>query len=309
MSDPETLPPGRSLLENETIRPRVLLLPAFVADPPLDERQPWLERYAFTDAIDLDGLESPLYLAESGVAMTLTGIGKSDAATTTTAILAHPQIDLSEALIISAGIAGGSPDRVALGSVGIADIVVDWDRKHRWDEADLTAAERDGPPLDLLAYRPHDYVHYLEPPLVTWAQRVGTVPLEDRPVVRRNQDRYPASVDQGPTVAVGPTVCGDEFWHGPSHAAAVNWLCRAYGVDPFLTTQMEDAATATALERFDALDRYLSLRAVVNYDRPSPGESVYESFDGTTESVELGLENLGRVGGAIVARVLEDGWP
>jgi hypothetical protein len=33
---------------------------------------------------------------------------------------------------------------------------------------------------------------------------------------------------------------------------------------------MEDAETATALERFGLLDRYLSVRAVTNYDRPAP---------------------------------------
>lgn len=55
---------------------------------------------------------------------------------------------------------------------------------------------------------------------------------------------------------------------------------------------MEDAATATALGRFDAADRYLSLRAVANYDRPAPGETVHDSFEGTTDSVALARENM-----------------
>ncbi|ELY51610.1 purine nucleoside permease [Natronococcus jeotgali DSM 18795] len=68
---------------------------------------------------------------------------------------------------------------------------------------------------------------------------------------------------------------------------------------------MEDAATATALERFDLLERYLSVRAVANYDRPAPGETVEESFDGTASSLALAIDNAERVGSAVVEELLE----
>jgi purine nucleoside permease len=68
---------------------------------------------------------------------------------------------------------------------------------------------------------------------------------------------------------------------------------------------MEDAATTTALERFGLLERYLSVRAVANYDRPAPGQSVEESFDGTEASLTLAITNAERVGAAVVEGLLE----
>lgn len=187
--EPREPDPGKS------IRPAALVLPA-VAEPPLTERRPWLERTAIVDAFSITGVKTPVYLTAAGVAITTTGIGKSDAATTVTALLASSEIDLSAAYVVSAGIAGGPPERIALGSVAIADAVVDWDRKHRWDratdgnhetqadheaQADHTVRPEpnegsDDPDagLDLLAYRPHDYVHDLEDALVNAACEAAT---------------------------------------------------------------------------------------------------------------------------------------
>ena len=326
------LPPPRSLESVGSVAPDVLVLPAFAYEPPLDERGPWLDRYAVDDALEVPGTDSPLYLTEENVAITTTGIGKSDAAATVSALFAADGLDLTSTTVVSTGIAGGSPSRVALGSVVLADWIVDWDRKHRWDPREArtgaepdrvvegeTAAgtenrhpgERDGrgddrPPIDLLAYRPRDYVHRVNDELLEEAlDAVSAVDLQDRADVRAYRERYPDATDGVPSIEVGTTVCGDEFWHGRRHAAEVQWLCERYGAGAYVTTQMEDAATATVLERFDALDRYLSVRSVVNYDRPAAGQTVEESFDGTPESLEQGVVNLIRVGGAIVDRLLE----
>ena len=330
-------PPPRPLESVGSVAPDVLVLPAFAYEPPLDERGPWLDRYAVDDALEVPGTDSPLYLTEENVAITTTGIGKSDAAATVSALFAADGLDLASTTVVSAGIAGGSPSQVALGSVVLADWIVDWDRKHRWDPREArTGAEpdrvvegeptartehRDGddgngdeggtedddrPPIDLLAYRPRDYVHRLNDELLEGAlDAASAVDLQDRGDGRAYRERYPDATDGMPTVDVGTTVCGDEFWHGRRHAAEVGWLCERYGAGTYVTTQMEDAATATVLERFDALDRYLSVRSVVNYDRPAEGQTVEESFDGTPESLEQGVANLIRAGGAIVDRLLE----
>ncbi|AGB36495.1 phosphorylase family protein [Natronococcus occultus] len=295
-----SLPTPRPLDPNDPVRLAGLVLVA-VAEPPLDERRPWIERAAIADALTVPGADAPLYLTDDGIAIATTGIGKSDAATTTAALLATPGLDLESAYVLSAGIAGGPPNGAPLGSVVLADAVVDWDRKHRWDGSDAP-----GERIDTLAYRPRDYVHHLadrvlEPALAAAEE----TPLEDDPEVRAYRERYPTSPDAEPTVAVGTTVCGDEFWHGPRRAEEVAWLCDAYGVGPYATTQMEDAATATALERFGLLDRYLSVRAVANYDRPAPGQSAAESFDGTDASLALAIENAERVGSTVLEKLLE----
>ena len=309
MDADESLPETREPDPNTPVCPTGLVLTA-VAESPLDERAPWLERAEIVDALAIPGTETPLYLTASGLAITTTGIGKSDAATTVTALLASPRVDLDSAYIVSSGIAGSSPETTALGSVAIADAVVDWDRKHRWDHRSASnggeavdssvdaAADR---PIDLLAYRPRDYVHRLEENVVERAVAAAAdVTLRTDDAAHDYQTQYPTATDAGPSIECGTTVCGDEFWHGPQYAREVEWLCEAYGVAPYVTTQMEDAATATALERFDRRDRYLSVRAVANYDRPAPGQSVAESFDGNPATLELAIDNAARVGSAVI---------
>ncbi|WIV67798.1 phosphorylase [Natrialbaceae archaeon AArc-T1-2] len=297
-------PEPRSIDRNDPVSPSALVLPAVAFEPPLDERRAWLERHEIVDALELEGLETPLFLTGDGVAITTTELGKSEAATTVATLCASPGVDLSTAYVLTAGIAGSSPSRAALGSVILADAIVDWDRKHRWDP-DLLA-EREGPPIDRLPYDPEKSVHFvngdvLEPALAAARE----VDLETDDDVRAYQHRYPGGVTDGPTVDVGPTVCGDEFWHGPRYAREVEWYCGEYGLESFATTEMEDAATATALERFGLFDRYVSVRAVANYDRPAPDQSIEESFEGIPESLALATENAARVGVAVVDELRE----
>ncbi|RQH03515.1 phosphorylase family protein [Natrarchaeobius oligotrophus] len=316
---------------DDPVRPAALVLPA-VSEPPLNELGPWLERAEVVDAVAVPGTDAPLALTADGRAITTTGIGKSDAATTVAALLATPGVDLESAYVVSCGIAGSSPETAPLGSVVVADAVVDWDRKHRWDRSEERdegfdrdepdgrgdssargrSGDRAGPSargrpddpdraIDLLAYRPRDYVHRLEERVVETAlEAAHRVDLDADSDAIAYQKRYPDAPEDGPTVETGTTVCGDEFWHGPRYAREVEHLCARYGVGPYATTQMEDAATARALERFGRRDRYLSVRAVANYDRSAPGESVEESFDGTDASLALAIENAARVGSAVV---------
>ncbi|SDJ96803.1 phosphorylase family protein [Natronorubrum texcoconense] len=307
-----SLPKPRAPDPDDPISPDALVLTAAFEDP-LDERRPWLERDDLVDALEIPGAETPVYVTDAGTAVTTTGIGKSDAATTVTAILASPGVNLESTYIVSCGIAGSSPETTALGSVAIADAVVDWDRKHRWDHRSDAAGTNsvskapteehpiDERPIDLFAYRPRDYVHRLEEVVVDCAlEAARDVDLREDADARDYQRSYPNAPDSGPTIERGATVCGDEFWHGPRYVREVKWLCEQYGVAPYVTTQMEDAATATALERFGLRKRYLSVRAVSNYDRAAPGQSVAESFDGNPASLALGIENAAHVGGAVV---------
>ncbi|SEH12515.1 Purine nucleoside permease [Natronorubrum sediminis] len=305
MSEPSR-PEPRAPDPTAPVSPAALVLTA-ACEAPLDERRPWLERATLVDALLVPGTDTPVYLTEDDVAITTTGIGKSDAATTTTALLATPGVDLESTYVVSSGIAGSSPETTALGSVAIADAVVDWDRKHRWDHRpDSSSADAAGEtstdrPIDLLAYRPRDYVHRLEESVVECAlEAARDVALEKDEDARAYQRTYPDVPDAGPTIERGTTVCGDEFWHGTRYAREVEWLCAEYEVEPYVTTQMEDAATARALERFGLREQYLSVRSVANYDRPAPSQSVAESFDGNPASLTLGITNAARVGEAVV---------
>ncbi|WP_247729418.1 purine nucleoside permease [Halovivax limisalsi] len=306
-----SLPTPRPLDPTAAVEPAVLVLPAVTYEPPFDERRRWLDRLSIRAAYTIPGAESPLYLSEDGVAVTTTGLGKAPAATTVAALWCADGLDLDATTVISAGIAGAPPERASLGSVFVADAVLDWDRKHRWDPDEVADAESaddqgDGPvTVEPLAYEPEGSLHEPDPTLVERAREATSgLELHVNERVRAFQDRYPAAPDHGPRTGAGPTITSDEFWHGTSVAREVESLCAAYGIDPYVTTQMEDAATATALARFDAADRYLSLRAVANYDRPAPDEHVHESFEGTDASVDLAAENVARAGIGIVNDLL-----
>jgi len=272
-----------------TLSPPVVVLPAFTdAEYTGDasEVEPWLDRYVFDQEVALAGLTHPaLYSTDTGLVLAPTGIGKSAAATTVSTLAAGDAVDLANATILSVGIAGCRPAAGTLGSVFIADRVVDWDIKLRIGDS-----------TDRMQWLADDYVWQLDETLVeraATAAREASLADSDRATEIRG--RYDDS--RSPTVDVGPTVCGDEVYHGEATAQQVAALCTSYDVGSFATTQMEDAGTATALERFGLLDQYLSIRAAANFDRQPAGSDPTESID--NDVFDLGIENAVRVGEAV----------
>lgn len=273
-----------------TIQPTVVVCPAFTdAEYTGDasEVDPWLDRYDFDRELDVAGVDHPVYHApDTGVALAPTGIGKAAAAATVSALAAGEAVDLADATLLSVGIAGCSPAAGTLGSVFVADRIVDWDVKLRVGET-----------TSRMQWLADDYAWQLDETLVdraVGAARGASLTDSDRAAEIR--ERYGDS--RTPTVDVGPTVCGDEVYHGTATARQVDALCESYGVDGFATTEMEDAGTATALDRFGLLDQYLSIRAAANFDREPPGGDPHTSID--HDVFELGIENAVRVGTAVV---------
>lgn len=273
------------------------------AEDPPDELAVWYDEYDVEHHLEFPGANAPLGVTEDGIGVTATGMGKANAATTVSALCASPKVDLSDAYVLSVGIAGVSPDAGTVGSVFVADHVVDWDRKHRWAERD---ADGDENPIRLPAFRPRDPVYSLSESLVERAvDAAGTVDLADDPDARSLRDRYPQESASGsPSVEVGTTLCGDEFWHGATFSRQAQWLVEQYDAAPYCTTEMEDYGTATALDRYGLLGRYLSIRSAVNFDQPPPGESVTDSLDEDSGgfAFDVALTNLTRV----VTAVLDD---
>lgn len=299
----------------------VLVLPAFAAEdfrlpgeelPDTDETNDlpteldyWLDAYDFEHEARVPGANAPIRYTDDGVGITTTGMGKTAAASTVTALLASPEIDLSDAHFVTAGVAGAPPSVATVGAVFVADAVVDWDLKHRWtddeqDEKDKTG--NDASPIDLLKYRPHDYVHRLDDDLVATATEIAeAVELRDADEATPYREQYDEETARSsPFVGVGATVCGDEFWHGRPFSEQAAWLVEQYDAGVYATSEMEDFGTATALANFGNLDRYLSIRGVVNFDQPAPGQSARESLDEGGLFLDLGVENAFRVASAVV---------
>ena len=258
----------------------VLVLPAFDDLTGLPgEAAPWRTAYDLDATVHIEGVPTPLRYTDHGLAVIPTGIGKASAATTTTALLTSETLRLEEALVLSVGVAGGPPT-LPIGSVLLADAIVDWDDKYRVDP------DENDPPLALNPYTKGKGAFELNAELVERARALAEeVDLEGT----------------DPEIVGGTNLCGDEFWHGVELAEQATWLVSQYGLEPYRATEMEDAGTATALTRFGRLDRYLTVRGISNHDRPKSGSAREHLLGSTFESgFELGIENAVRVARAIV---------
>ena len=266
-----------------------LVLPAFDDLEGLPgEATPWHEQYDLSETVSLSALRAPLR-HDGRVGIVPTGIGKVAAATTTATLCASDRLDLSETLICSVGVAGAPPS-VPVGSVMLADTVLDWDDKLRFDGEGTEGT----PPLALNPYTDEQAVFALETDLLG----------RTRDIARSATLRTATDEHRPPRlVGEGVNVCGDELWHGDGIAEQVEWLCERRGVGPYRVTEMEDVGTARALERFGHLERYLTVRAVSNHDRPrdsTPARAGF--FEGEFEDgFPVAVENAVRV----AARILE----
>jgi purine nucleoside permease len=265
-----------------------LVLPAFddLGDLP-SEAAAWDRRREFEGEVEVPGVARPLRWTADGLGVVPTGVGKAAAATTITALLAGDAVDLSGARIASIGVAGAPPS-VPVGSVVVSDRIVDWDLKCRFDGAG--ADDGDG-----LAVNP-----YVEGQCV--------YDLDDGLVERALDTAQSVALMGGtdPRVLAGTNLCGDELWHGRGVAAAAEWFVDRHDAAPYRATEMEDAATAAALDRFGRLDDYCSVRGVSNHDRPTGDESARESLfgDGFEDGFAPAVENAVAVADALVSEWL-----
>ena len=301
------------------------------------EFQKWYDYYGLTNQVEVPGALWDVFYNEDGVAATVTGMGHSLCAPSVASILASPRFDFENTYFLSAGISGTPPDVGTLGSVFVGDYVVNWDYAHRWaqedsEDASFNREERRGDnrgksqvqdrsrgvdngkgkdgddfALMLLPFRPFDYVYRLNPDLVQKAADLGSgVQLIDSDEAKAYRQNYPEkTARREPFIDVGTTVSGEEYWHGQTFSEQAQYICDQYEASTYATTEMEDYATATAIDRHDYLDRYLSLRSVSNFDQPYPGQTVKESLQADSGGYIPSIENVFRVGSTVVDDIVE----
>lgn len=276
-----------------TVSLDALVLPAFdeLEDLP-SETALWNEHYALDGTVDVRGVPEPVR-HDGRIGVVPTGVGKAAAATTVSALLSSSALGLSRPLVLSVGVAG-APPALPIGSVVVADTVVDWDDKCRLDGEELT----------LNPYTGDRGIFELNRDLTERARAAGAEADLREPEPGTAGD----TAHETPAIHGGVNVCGDELWHGPEMAAQVEWLLAERDVAPYRVTEMEDAGTAFALARFGLLDRYLTVRAVSNHDRPRADQDPRESlFDPAFEAgFGVAVENAVRVARAILEEQLPD---
>jgi len=288
--------------------PKIVLFTAFQnQDDEVDEVTAWRSHLDFSEEISVPGIEDPVYFdTDREIALVVTSIGNVEAAITVNTLVTSSLVNCEDSYFLTVGSAGTSPEVGTLGSVFINDCILDWNQKHRWSPAD---SQSDTAPIRPFSFKSTDEVcKRLNPSLVATAHEIGSsVELADSSAIRSHRKRYPHSPARSkPTVAVGTSVSGSEFWHGATCSSQAQYLADGYSAGTYSTTEMEGFGTAVALERHGLLDQYLSIRGISNFDRPLPGQDINESISQNSLALEVCLENVYRVGSSIISTILTD---
>jgi purine nucleoside permease len=291
------------------------------------EYQLWVEREHLDQVFDLPAGYHPVRMNQDRVLGLLTGVGTAKAAASVMALGLDPRFDLSKAYWIVAGIGGGDPADVSLGSAVWTDHVIDSDLAYEIDAREIPSDWPTGyvPMRRSTPYQPpagpdaDGEVFTLNPQLVAWAfQLTKDVPLVDSDAIRKVRARFTGfpNAMRPPFVTRGDVLSGMTFWHGALLDRWANDWARYFtnGQGNFMVTAMEDTGTLQALtflSRAGRADRsrVLVLRTVSNYDRQAPGLTAAESlkhlieddYDAYLES----LEAAERVGDRVVRDLVE----
>lgn len=293
------------------------------------EFQFWAERLPLDQSIEFPAGEYDLRLNERGVLGICTGGGIPNATASIMALGMDERFDLSNAYWLVAGIAGGDPADLSLGSAAWAKWVVDGDLLF---EIDAREIPEDWPygivPLgghkparteaDLSTGWTVDTIKYeLNAPMVDWAYRLTRdveIPAIEAVATFRAQFQDHPNAMKPPFVTIGDTLSASTYWHGHNLNEWANDWVRLYSGQQgnFMTSNMEDSGTLTALRRLDRIgrvdaDRVLVLRTASNFTVPPPGKSA--AWSATAEYPDRGLTALEaayRVGSVVVNEIVNN---
>src|SRR5579863_2374644 len=189
------------------------------------EYQLWVEREHLDQVLPLAAGYHHVRLNKDGVLGLLTGVGTAKAAASVMALGLDPRFDLSKTYWIVAGIGGGDPADVSLGSAVWADHVIDSDLAY---EIDAREIPKDWPTgyVPMRKAKPYEQplekdldgeLYTLNSQLVAWAfQLTKDVPLADTNTLRERRQPYAdfPNALRPPFVTRGDDMSGSTFWHG-----------------------------------------------------------------------------------------------
>jgi len=320
--------PLRALAAPRRIAVKVVVVAMFeigqdTGDQP-GELQYWVERDHLDKVYPLPAGYHAVRMNKEGEMAVLTGQGTAHAASTIMALGLDPRFDFSHAYWLIAGIAGGSPDRISLGSAAWTRWVVDGDLCYEIDPREMPPEWSTGY-IPLRKTRPFEkpsapldgQVYELNSELTQWAYNLTrNVPLGDPGALKEIRTRFDgAAADRPPFVSIGDEISSSTYWHGKlSDDWATEWVSYfTNGKGQFATTAMEDTGTLQSLKylaqagRVD-WQRILVLRTVSNFDQQPRGVSAAESLAhqriGTYSAYLPSLEAAYGVGHAVVSELL-----
>jgi purine nucleoside permease len=322
--------PGSSTAAPAAIPVKIVIVSMFesgklTGDKP-GEAQLWVERQKLDTVFPFPLGEYELRMNAAGMLLICTGGGITNATSSIMALGLDPRFDFSKAYWLVAGIGGGDPLDVSLGTAAWAKHVVDGDLLYEIDAREIPPEWPYGM-LPLGAKKPNDIangwtvdtIHFaLNSALVDWAYGLTKDhPLADSPVLAKFRAQfagYPNAV-RPPFVTIGDSLSSSKYWHGEKmNQWANDWVkLQAGSAANFMMSNMEDSGTLTALRRLSRvkrvdLKRVLVLRTASNYTMPPPGKSA--AWSATAEYPQDGLPALEaayQVGNIVVQELLK-GW-
>jgi purine nucleoside permease len=292
------------------------------------ELQYWVERDHLDKVYPLPAGYHAARMNNRGEMAIVTGQGTAHAAATIMALGLDPRFDFSHAYWLIAGIAGGNPDRMSLGSAAWARWVVDGDLGYEIDPREM-------PPDWSTGYVPLRKTRPFEPPsapldgqvyelndsLAQWAYNLTRdIPLADSDALKEIRAKFDgAAAQRPPFVTMGDEISSSTYWHGKlSDAWASEWVSYfTGGKGQFATTAMEDTGTLQSLRYLAQAGRadwkrILVLRTVSNFDQQPQGVTAAESLAhqriGAYSAYLPSLEAAYKVGHAVVSALLLN-WP
>jgi purine nucleoside permease len=292
------------------------------------ELQYWVERDHLDRVYPLPAGYHAVRMNDDGEMAVLTGQGTAHAASTIMALGLDPRFDLSHAYWLVAGIAGGSPDRISLGSAAWARWVLDGDLGYEIDAREMPSdwstgyiPLRKAKPFEAPAAPLDGQMYALSGDLADWAFNLTrNTTLADSDHLKEVRSHFDGAASQRPpSVMMGDEVSGSTYWHGKlSDAWASQWMDYfTEGKGKFATTAMEDTGTLQSL-RFLAnagrvdWNRILVLRTVSNFDQQPRGMTAADSLAhqriGSYSAYLPSLETAYTVGHVVVNELVSH-WP
>ena len=317
--------------EKVATKVKVLLVPKFevgkISGDFPGEAQLFYERYCAgceEIAVPNSMPSSHFYMNEdNGVAMLITGEGKTAAGLSLSSLLSWDEYDFSDAKIISVGCGGANTGSFVYGDLIVATAVCDGELGYGTDSTELGDPEAVSTWFHSDAYDEYS-CHRLNSDLCEKVyQVVKDCPMRTTETARKTLAKnFPDEqwASREPCVSKGTAVSADTYWKGTWGNADANYLVDYYGCpDKYAVCEMEDVAIMSAAKCFGLEDNVIVLRVIVNMDTflagESPeslwlgkanfGEMVEEESGETLDIFEPGMHNLFDVGEKVVDAILE----
>jgi purine nucleoside permease len=306
--------------DGPAIAPEVVVITMFGG-----EAKPWLDGEALTHKLALPGLSKAypeVACTDEGLCVMTTNMGYANAASSIAALVFSGRFDLTKTYFLISGIAGVDPAQGTLGSAHWARFAVDGGLQNEIDAREAPADWSAGylaigapAPSRKAELRYGDEVYRLNEDLLQAAFRLTKdVELADSDAAKAYRAKYAeASATAPPQVSICDTISSDTWWHGARLGAAMEAYAKLVtdGAANPCTTQQEDNATLTALERgaeanLVDFNRIAILRTASNFDREAPGQSAAESLRARSGGYLPSVTNAYRVGAKLAHAIVAD---